>query len=71
MKIINLVFHVGRARLDAVVESAGKRRKIEFRWFARDALDVLPDHWVKSLIGETAYQEEQDRLKEQGRYIPS
>jgi len=58
MKLINVIVHLGRLQLDAVVEnSKGSRRKIRYTWkLQKEPSDVPPDTWLSSVLGEVDYQ---------------
>lgn len=57
MKLINVVKHVGKPKLEAVVENdKGERRKIKCTWLTRTRT-LMPRTWFGTLKGEHEYQE--------------
>lgn len=54
MKFVRL--HVGKQKLEAVLEVAGKHRKIQYTWKTREKSDVPPAGWLDQVMEEARQQ---------------
>ena len=56
-KLLSVVLHPGKQRLEAVVEDvAGVRRHIEYTWVAKERSDLPPEGWWESVQAEVEFQ---------------
>ena len=64
-QLIAVVLHLGRSKLEAVLDDGtGMRRRINLDWLSRARGDMPPKDWLSQCEGEVVYQKGQaDPLK--------
>lgn len=71
MKLLFVVLHLGKSKLEVTVEDdGGHRRRVGFVWHAKEQSDIAPAHWPESIVGELAFQDAEAHNEAMGRKPP-
>jgi hypothetical protein len=72
MRLRCVVLHLGKNKLEAVVEDdlAKKRRRIAVTWRSCLPTDAPPTNWMAMVQQECDYARTQEQMKREGKVLP-